>query len=129
MALERLEEIMRRLRDPMNGCEWDRVQTFEYAIDAAARIDIDDGKRVHVEEIAGRDDVGAAKEHEAIAVGGRVRHMDDLHAFLVEKCAHLVFGREERLRISRKKRRRSYIPPGLRKWDRSVSGLGGRNAR
>src|SRR5438270_1155543 len=29
MPLERLVEIMRRLRDPVSGCEWDSVQTFE----------------------------------------------------------------------------------------------------
>jgi len=29
MALERLVDIMRRLRDPKTGCEWDSVQTFE----------------------------------------------------------------------------------------------------
>ena len=28
MTLERLTTIMRRLRDPVNGCEWDRVQDF-----------------------------------------------------------------------------------------------------
>ena len=28
MPLERLVEIMRRLRDPDHGCEWDREQTF-----------------------------------------------------------------------------------------------------
>jgi ATP diphosphatase len=28
MSLERLVSIMRRLRDPVNGCEWDSVQTF-----------------------------------------------------------------------------------------------------
>ena len=28
MPLERLREIMRRLRDPKTGCEWDTVQTF-----------------------------------------------------------------------------------------------------
>ena len=27
-ALQRLVAIMRRLRDPVHGCEWDRVQTF-----------------------------------------------------------------------------------------------------
>ena len=52
MPLERLVEIMRRLRDPVSGCEWDTVQTFEtiapYTIeeayevaDAIARRDID----------------------------------------------------------------------------------------
>jgi nucleoside triphosphate diphosphatase len=52
MPLERLVEIMRRLRDPATGCEWDTVQTFEtiapYTIeeayevaDAIARQDMD----------------------------------------------------------------------------------------
>jgi nucleoside triphosphate diphosphatase len=52
MALERLRQIMRRLRDPKTGCEWDTVQTFEtiapYTIeeayevaDAIARQDMD----------------------------------------------------------------------------------------
>ena len=52
MPLQRLVEIMRRLRDPRTGCEWDSVQTFEtiapYTIeeayevaDAIARGDMD----------------------------------------------------------------------------------------
>ncbi len=52
MPLERLVEIMRRLRDPKTGCEWDSVQTFDtiapYTIeeayevaDAIARSDMD----------------------------------------------------------------------------------------
>ena len=52
MSLERLREIMRRLRDPKTGCEWDTVQTFTtiapYTIeeayevaDAIARKDMD----------------------------------------------------------------------------------------
>ena len=52
MPLERLRQIMRRLRDPVSGCEWDTVQTFEtiapYTIeeayevaDAIARHDMD----------------------------------------------------------------------------------------
>lgn len=52
MPLDRLVEIMRRLRDPVSGCEWDTVQTFEtiapYTIeeayevaDAIARRDMD----------------------------------------------------------------------------------------
>ena len=28
MTLERLVTIMRRLRDPVTGCEWDRQQSF-----------------------------------------------------------------------------------------------------
>jgi ATP diphosphatase len=52
VPLDRLVEIMRRLRDPVSGCEWDTVQTFEtiapYTIeeayevaDAIARRDMD----------------------------------------------------------------------------------------
>ena len=52
MALERLVSIMRRLRDPERGCEWDRAQSFAtiapYTIeeayevaDAIARGDLD----------------------------------------------------------------------------------------
>ena len=52
MPLERLIAIMRRLRDPVTGCEWDREQTFStiapYTIeeayevaDAIARNDLD----------------------------------------------------------------------------------------
>ena len=42
MSLERLVEIMRRLRDPVSGCEWDTVQTFEsiapYTIEEAYEV-------------------------------------------------------------------------------------------
>ena len=50
MSLDRLETIMRRLRDPATGCEWDRVQTFatiapytiEEAYEVADAIERDD---------------------------------------------------------------------------------------
>jgi ATP diphosphatase len=42
MPLERLREIMRRLRDPVSGCEWDTVQTFDtiapYTIEEAYEV-------------------------------------------------------------------------------------------
>lgn len=42
MSLERLVEIMKRLRDPVSGCEWDSVQTFEtiapYTIEEAYEV-------------------------------------------------------------------------------------------
>jgi ATP diphosphatase len=42
MPLERLREIMRRLRDQKNGCEWDTVQTFDtiapYTIEEAYEV-------------------------------------------------------------------------------------------
>ena len=41
-ALQRLVKIMERLRDPVGGCEWDRVQTFEtiapYTIEEAYEV-------------------------------------------------------------------------------------------
>ena len=50
MSLDRLSNIMRRLRDPETGCEWDRVQEFasiapytiEEAYEVADAIDRDD---------------------------------------------------------------------------------------
>ncbi|WP_118857157.1 nucleoside triphosphate pyrophosphohydrolase [Sphingomonas mesophila] len=42
MSLDRLDQIMRRLRHPTTGCEWDRVQTFEtiapYTIEEAYEV-------------------------------------------------------------------------------------------
>lgn len=42
MPLERLRQIMRGLRDPVSGCEWDAVQTFEtiapYTIEEAYEV-------------------------------------------------------------------------------------------
>lgn len=42
MSLERLVSIMRQLRDPKTGCEWDNVQTFEtiapYTIEEAYEV-------------------------------------------------------------------------------------------
>lgn len=59
MALERLEEIMRRLRDPKNGCEWDRVQTFAtiapYTIEEAYEV-ADAIERNDMDELA--DELG-----------------------------------------------------------------------
>ena len=50
MSLERLVSIMRRLRDPVSGCEWDRAQSFatiapytiEEAYEVADAIERDD---------------------------------------------------------------------------------------
>jgi len=42
MSLDRLVDIMKRLRDPVSGCEWDSVQTFEtiapYTIEEAYEV-------------------------------------------------------------------------------------------
>nr|WP_294849988.1 nucleoside triphosphate pyrophosphohydrolase [uncultured Sphingomonas sp.] len=59
MNLERLVSIMRRLRDPKTGCEWDRVQTFEtiapYTIEEAYEVS-DAIQRGDMEDLA--DELG-----------------------------------------------------------------------
>ena len=55
-GLSRLVEIMQRLRDPVSGCEWDRVQTFAtiapYTIEEA----------YEVADAIAREDMGELKE-------------------------------------------------------------------
>ena len=67
MSLERLVAIMRRLRDPVTGCEWDSVQTFAtiapYTIEEA----------YEVADAIARDDMDAlADELGDLAAPGRV---------------------------------------------------------
>ena len=57
MPLERLREIMRRLRDPVSGCEWDTVQTF----DTIAPYTIEEAYEV-ADAIARKDMVALADE-------------------------------------------------------------------
>lgn len=58
-ALDRLVEIMARLRDPQTGCPWDQVQTFEtiapYTIEEAYEV-ADAIHRGDVEDL--RDELG-----------------------------------------------------------------------
>ncbi len=56
----------------------------DFAMNAAALRDIDDGETRGVEDIAGHDDVGAAEEDNGIAVGMRRRLMEDFNALAVE---------------------------------------------
>ena len=59
MSLERLREIMRKLRDPVSGCEWDTVQTFEtiapYTVEEAYEV-ADAIARNHINALA--DELG-----------------------------------------------------------------------
>ncbi|QIK96065.1 nucleoside triphosphate pyrophosphohydrolase [Sphingomonas sp. HDW15A] len=59
MAIERLADIMRRLRDPATGCEWDRAQTFDtitpYTIEEAYEV-ADAIERRDMDELA--DELG-----------------------------------------------------------------------
>ncbi|MXO64523.1 nucleoside triphosphate pyrophosphohydrolase [Altericroceibacterium endophyticum] len=57
--LTRLLQIMARLRDPVNGCEWDVAQTFEtiapYTIEEAYEV-VDAIERSHMDDL--RDELG-----------------------------------------------------------------------
>ena len=68
-----------------DGDVHDRVQRVDVAIDGAAVGHVD--KRIHHgrEEIARGDHVRLPEEHHAVAVGVRVRLMDDLHSLPVEQ--------------------------------------------
>ena len=61
MSLERLVEIMRRLRDPVTGCEWDTVQTFEtiapYTIEEAYEVADAIARKDVALQIADNDDL------------------------------------------------------------------------
>ena len=76
-ALDRLVEIMKRLRDPMTGCEWDSVQTFAtiapYTIEEA----------YEVADAIARDDL-AALEDEL----GDLQLQVVFHARMAEESGH-----------------------------------------
>ena len=73
------------------------IQTVQNAVDAAALVHFDHGIAIRAQDIAGADHIGVAEEHDAIAVGVRIRQVENLHAFAVEKLAELVGRRAERL--------------------------------
>ena len=58
-GIDRLHAIMRRLRDPQNGCPWDKVQTLETlkpcvleeAYELLAAMDKPEDKENHIEEL------------------------------------------------------------------------------
>ena len=56
MSLERLVAIMRRLRDPVSGCEWDRQQSFA----TIAPFTIEEA--YEVADAIQRDDMAALKD-------------------------------------------------------------------
>ena len=65
MGLDRLDNIMKRLRDRETGCEWDSVQTFEtiapYTIEEAYEV----ADAIH------RGDMDALVDEPAISSSGR----------------------------------------------------------
>jgi len=81
MSLERLVEIMRRLRDPKTGCEWDSVQTFEtiapYTIEEA----------YEVADAVARDDMDALADEL-----GDLQLQVVFHAQMAEDAGHFTLG-------------------------------------
>ena len=79
MPLERLVEIMRRLRDPKTGCEWDSVQTF----DTIAPYTIEEAYEV-ADAIARKDMAGLADEL------GDLQLQVVFHARMAEEAGHFT---------------------------------------
>src|SRR5215208_7663997 len=81
MPLERLREIIRRLRDPKNGCEWDVEQTFgtivPYTIEEA----------YEVADAVERDDLQDLKEE----LGDLLLQVV-FHARMAEEAGAFAFG-------------------------------------
>ncbi len=81
VALDRLLAIMTRLRDPVSGCEWDRVQTFEtiapYTIEEA----------YEVADAISRDDMADLREE----LGDLLLQVV-FHARIAEEAGHFVFA-------------------------------------
>ena len=79
MSLDRLVAIMKRLRDPMTGCEWDSVQTFAtiapYTIEEA----------YEVADAVARDDMGALADEL-----GDLQLQVVFHAQMAEEAGHFT---------------------------------------
>ncbi len=79
MSLDRLVSIMRRLRDPDRGCEWDREQSFAtiapYTIEEA----------YEVADAIARDDMGALADEL-----GDLQLQVVFHAQMAEEAGHFV---------------------------------------
>ncbi|MEO6198555.1 MAG: nucleoside triphosphate pyrophosphohydrolase [Sphingomicrobium sp.] len=80
-GLDRLAAIMRRLRDPVSGCEWDRVQDFgsiaPYTIEEA----------YEVADAIQRDDMGALADEL-----GDLQLQVVFHAQLAAELGHFTLG-------------------------------------
>ena len=79
MSLERLVDVMKRLRDPVSGCEWDSVQTFAtiapYTIEEA----------YEVADAIQRDDMAALADEL-----GDLQLQVVFHARMAEEAGHFT---------------------------------------
>jgi ATP diphosphatase len=79
MSLERLVAIMRRLRDPVSGCEWDSVQTFA----TIAPFTIEDA--YEVAEAIARDDMASLADEL-----GDLQLQVVFHSQMAEEAGHFT---------------------------------------
>src|SRR5687768_15004036 len=93
MSMDRLVAIMRRLRDPVTGCEWDQVQTFEsiapYTIEEA----------YEVADAIERRDMGDLKDELGDLLLQVVFHScmaEEAGAFDIEDVANAISDKMER---------------------------------
>src|SRR3954451_10823620 len=93
MPLNRLREIMRRLRDPVSGCEWDSVQTFEtiapYTIEEA----------YEVADAIARDDMAALADELGdlqLQVVFHAQMAEDAGSFTLEDVIERICDKMER---------------------------------
>ncbi len=103
MSLNRLVEIMRRLRDPETGCEWDSVQSFEtiapYTIEEAYEV----ADAIHRKDMAGlADELGDLQLqvvfHATMAEEAGHFTLDDVFARICDKMERRhphIFGDAE----------------------------------
>ena len=98
MPLSRLVEIMRRLRDPVSGCEWDRVQTFAtiapYTIEEA----------YEVADAIARDDMDALADEL-----GDLQLQVVFHARMAEEAGHFTLEDVDRPICDKLERRHPHI--------------------
>ena len=78
------------------------VQRIELALDGAAALGVDDRPAGRVDDVARRNHIAAAEEHDGVAVGVRRRLVNDLNAFAVQ--VHRVQPVGERLRRPERER-------------------------
>src|SRR5579863_2109053 len=62
----------------------DVVESVDFALNAAAALHVDKRIAFRIEDIAGCNNVGAAEDHQAVAIGMRRRLPANFHRFLVE---------------------------------------------
>src|SRR5215469_2790706 len=93
-----------------NGRIDELLQGRDFTLNAAALRDIDYGESRRIQDVAGHDNIGAAKENHRIAIRVRRRLMEDFNALAVE--VHILARLIEGFRW----------PGGSRKWRRLPAG-------